>query len=61
MQKIGFYLMFFGIGSIILNFFGLEFQILMWLGEGYTGRLIIAGVGLLLIILGNSKDSEESQ
>ena len=62
MQKLGIYLMLFGIGSIILNSFGLEFKILMWLGEGYTSRIIIAAVGLLLVIIGNSnnKNSEES-
>ena len=54
--------MLFGIGSIILNSFGLEFKIFMWLGEGYTSRIIIAAVGLLLVIIGNSinKNSEES-
>jgi hypothetical protein len=62
MQKLGIYLMLFGIGSIILNSFGLEFKIFMWLGEGYTSRIIIAAVGLLLVIIGNSnnKNSEES-
>ena len=62
MQKIGIYLMLFGIGSIILNSFGYDFKILMWLGEGYTGRIIIAAVGLLLVILANNKNknSEES-
>lgn len=61
MQKIGAYLMLFGIGSIILNSFGLDFKILMWLGEGYTSRIIIAVVGLFLIIIANrnKKDSEE--
>lgn len=54
--------MFFGIGSIILNSFDYEFKILMWLGEGYTSRIIITAVGLLLVIIGNSnnKNSEES-
>ena len=45
----------FGIGSIILNSFGLEFKILFWLGEGYTSRIIIAGVGLLLVIIGSMR------
>jgi hypothetical protein len=53
MQKLGIYLMLFGIGSIILNSFGMEFRILFWLGEGYTSRIIITVVGLLLVIVGN--------
>jgi len=63
MQKLGFYLMLFGIGSLILNSFGYEFQILMWLGEGYASRIAIATAGLLLILLGNTnnKDSDENQ
>ena len=62
MQKLGIYLMIIGIGSIILNELGFEFRILMLLGEGYTIRIILAVVGLLLAILGNyiNKNSEES-
>jgi len=62
MQKIGIYLILFGIGSIILNSFGFEFKILMWLGEGYTSRIMIATVGLLFVILANTnnKNSDES-
>jgi hypothetical protein len=60
MQKIGIYLILFGIGSMILNSYGFEFKILMWLGEGYTSRLTIVGIGLLLVLLGSiKKESEE--
>ncbi len=53
--------MIFGIGSIIINQFGLEFKFLMWLGDGYGVRIGIAAVGLLLFFVGNtdSKESEE--
>ncbi len=55
--------MLFGIGSLILNSFDMEFKILMWLGEGYASRIAIASAGLLLIVLGNinNKDSDENQ
>ena len=53
--------MLFGIGSIILNSFGLEFKILMWLGEGYTSRIIISGVGLLLIIVSSTENKGSDQ
>ncbi len=59
MVQIGFYLMLFGIGSIILNSYGYEFQILMWLGEGNTSRIIIAVVGLLLMIFGASRNNNQ--
>ena len=61
MQSLGALLIFFGIGSIILNSIGLEFKLLMWLGEGYTGRLLIAGVGLLLVIAGYIKDIDSEE
>ncbi len=62
MVQFGFYVMLFGIGSIILNSFGMEFQILMWLGEGYTSRIIIAVVGLVIMILGaNLNNSQENK
>jgi hypothetical protein len=51
--------MLFGIGSIILNSYGYEFQILMWLGEGNTSRIIIAVVGLLLMIFGASRNNNQ--
>jgi len=48
-QNFGFYILFIGIGSIILNFVGLEFKILIWLGDGFESRIIIACIGLLLV------------
>jgi hypothetical protein len=61
MAKFGFYLIIFGIGSIILNSMGYEFIIMSWMGEGEGIRLGIAGVGLLFVLLGNigGKSSEE--
>ena len=61
MAKFGFYLIVFGIGSIILNSMGYEFIILSWMGEGEGIRLGIAGFGLLLVLLGSigSKGTEE--
>jgi len=63
MAKLGFYLIVFGIGSIILNSIGYEFIILSWMGEGEEIRLGIAGVGLLFVLLGNigGKSAEEAE
>jgi hypothetical protein len=33
----------------------------MWLGEGYTSRILIAGVGLLLVIVGSSKNNDAEE
>ena len=56
MQKLGGYLLFFGIGSIILNFIGMQFIILSWIDTwgasvGWAIRigLIVAGAALMLI------------
>jgi hypothetical protein len=63
MAKLGYYLIVFGIGSIILNSMGYEFGILSWMGEGVEIRLGIAGFGLLLVLLGSigSKSPEEAE
>jgi hypothetical protein len=63
MAKFGFYLIVFGIGSIILNSFGYEFIILSWLGEGNGIRLGIAGVGLLFVLIGGlgGQKTEEAE
>jgi hypothetical protein len=56
MQKLGGYLLFFGIGSIILDFIGMRFVILSWIDTwgpsiGWTIRigLIVAGAAILLV------------
>lgn len=52
MTKIGLYIALFGIGSIILNSFGYEFKILMWMGPGYGIRIGVVALGLLVAFLG---------
>jgi hypothetical protein len=57
MTKIGGILLFFGIGSIVLNYMGMEFQILMWidnwgLSTGMAIRIGFAVLGAILLILG---------
>lgn len=52
MTKIGLYIAFFGVGSMILNSFGYEFKILMWMGEGYGIRIGIIALGLILAFIG---------
>lgn len=53
MKNIGMYLVIFGVGSIILNQFGYEFSILMWIdnwgetvGWAIRGGAILAGAAL---------------
>ena len=58
MKKIGGYLFFFGVGSIILGFFDLQFIILSWIdawGEstGWKIRIGMAVVGGGLLFLGS--------
>ena len=57
--------MFFGIGTIVLNLFGYEFVILMWLdtwgpdiGWVLRGAMVVAGLALFFIG-GRAPDSEE--
>lgn len=52
MSKIGLYIALFGIGSIILNSFGYEFKILMWMGPGYGIRIGVVALGLVVAFLG---------
>lgn len=52
MTKIGLYIAFFGVGSMILNSFGYEFKLLMWMGEGYGIRIGIIALGLILAFIG---------
>lgn len=52
MTKIGLYIALFGIGSIILNSFGYEFKILMWMGPGYGIRIGVVALGILVAFLG---------
>lgn len=64
MQNIGFYLVIFGAGSILLNLFGYEFSILMWIDNwGETVGWAIRGsaivIGAILWMLGRNQESGE--
>lgn len=62
MKQAGLYLVIFGVGSLLLNLFGYEFRILMWLdtwGEtvGMAIRIGAAVVGAVLWFVGNKSES----
>ena len=65
MKRFGSYLLFIGIGSMILAFTGYEFRVLMWI-ENWgttTGWLIRGGIALLggvMWMFGGDKDKEEA-
>lgn len=57
MKKVGVWLMIFGFGSMVLNFFGMEFKILMWVDNwgqmvGWAIRGAVAVTGVVLFVLG---------
>lgn len=52
MTKIGLYICLFAIGSIILNSFGYEFKLLMWMGQGYAIRIGLFVLGLVVAFIG---------
>jgi hypothetical protein len=61
MKTFGGYLLFFGIGSILLHFIGMQFKLLSWIDAwgdttGWAIRIGIAVVGALLWFLGSRKD-----
>jgi hypothetical protein len=64
MKNIGSLLLFFGVGSIVLNQIGYEFSLLMWIdnwGEtvGWAirgGMIVIGGVLLFLALTGAAKE-----
>lgn len=63
MRKIGVYLLIFGLGSIVLNFLGMNFKLLFWIDSWgtTTGWIIRIGVALLgLAIMLFSKPETES-
>lgn len=66
MKSIGMYLMFFGIGSIVLNQIGYEFSILMWIdnwGEtvGWAIRGGAAAAGAAIWFFAPAPAEEEAQ
>ena len=57
MKKVGIWFMVFGFGSIALNFFGMEFRLLMWVDSwgpmvGWAIRIAIAVAGVVMFALG---------
>lgn len=66
MKSIGMYMAIFGIGSIVLNQFGYEFSILMWIdnwgtGVGWGIRIGFVVVGAVLFVLGKNEEVEEAE
>ncbi len=64
MQKIGMYLMIFGVGSIVLSFLNMNFRLLMWIdlwGEtvGWAIRIGVIALGAVLFFMGKSKPAAE--
>jgi hypothetical protein len=56
MRQVGIWLMVFGLGSMALYFFGMEFKLLMWIDTwgtnvGWAIRGGLAAVGLALFFL----------
>lgn len=63
MRSIGSFLLFLGVGSVILQFIGYEFKLLMWINNwGETAGWIIRGVMIVAggaIMFMNSSDEED--
>lgn len=62
MRTLGGYLLFFGIGSIIINLLGREFIILMWIDNwgtevGWGIRVGMIVLGLLFLLIGAREES----
>ena len=63
MRQVGGYMLFFGVGSSILYFMGMQFKLLMWMdmmGEvpAWSIRLGLIFVGALLLVLGSRQPAE---
>ena len=62
MSRLGFNLIFFGVGSIPLNLFQYEFILLMWIDTwgptvGWAIRIGLIAVGVVLVVFGRMRDS----
>jgi hypothetical protein len=62
MKQAGIWLMVFGIGSVVLNFLGMEFKLLMWIDTwgmeiGWAIRAGLAVVGVALFFIGSRQES----
>lgn len=65
MQKLGGYLFFFGVGSIVLSFLNMQFIILAWIdlwgpSVGWTIRIAMAVIGGILWLVGRNAAAEEA-
>jgi len=63
MKRVGVWLMVFGFGSMVLNFFGMEFKILMWVDNwgamvGWGIRGAVAVTGVVLFVLGMREQTQ---
>ncbi|MNQ58242.1 hypothetical protein D3C85_724330 [compost metagenome] len=65
MKNIGLYLLFVGVGSMVLHFFNMEFKYLLWMDSWgeiaawfIRGSFVVVGTSLLLLngYVKNSKD-----
>jgi len=66
MRKLGSTLLFFGIGSGVLNLIGYEFVLLMWIdswGEtaGWTIRAGMTVLGAVLYVMGGRESAEAEE
>jgi hypothetical protein len=62
MKSIGGYLFFFGLGSIVLDFFNMQFMLLAWIDMwgptvGWAIRIGLVLVGGVLWLLGRNKEN----
>lgn len=66
MAQIGYYLMFFGAGSIALNLFDYEFSLLMWIDNwgtdvGWGIRIGAILIGALIWLVSSKSEDAESE
>ncbi len=62
MKELGGYMFFFGVGSIILSFIGMEFFILSWIDfwgpvVGWTIRIGLTVGSAILWLIGNARET----
>lgn len=63
MKTVGIWFMVFGFGSMALNFFGMEFKLLMWVDSwgptvGWAIRAAIAIAGVAMFVLGTREQPQ---
>ena len=65
MKSFGSLLLFFGIGSIVLNLVGYEFSLLMWIenwgetvGWAIRGGMIVVGAGLYFLLPSGEQEED---